>query len=80
VLAERNRGRPPRDLRLLNPGEHTPIAAREDLVLRVGDAAAFGFTINGGCGTSPGQRRSAGDDPSHASELCGFSTGKSHRR
>jgi cytoskeleton protein RodZ len=33
--------------RLLNAGERTQIEAHEDLVLRIGDAASFEFTVNG---------------------------------
>ena len=33
--------------RLLNPGERVQIEAHEDIVLRIGDAEVFNFTING---------------------------------
>jgi len=40
--------------RLLNSGEQSEVDAHEDVVLRVGDAAAFAFTINGAAGRSLG--------------------------
>ena len=41
--------------RLMMPGEHETIGAREDLTLRVGDPAAFAFSINGAAGRSLGR-------------------------
>jgi len=45
--------------RVLNKGEHVTLQAHDELVLRIGDAGAFRFTVNG----IPGKRLGdAGDD------------------
>ncbi|PYR58712.1 MAG: hypothetical protein DMF91_16590 [Acidobacteria bacterium] len=41
--------------RLMMPGEQETIAARADLTLRVGDPAAFAFSVNGAAGRSLGR-------------------------
>lgn len=45
----------PRLQRLLNPGEHEAIVAHEAVTLRVGDPAAFSFSVNGAPGRSLGE-------------------------
>jgi cytoskeleton protein RodZ len=40
--------------KLLNAGDHERVAMRENLTLRVGDPAAFGFTVDGVAGRSLG--------------------------
>jgi hypothetical protein len=41
--------------RLMNAGEHEALTVREDLMLRVGDPAAFAFSIDGVPGAPLGQ-------------------------
>lgn len=41
--------------RLMMPGEQETIGARDDLTLRVGDPAAFAFSVNGTAGRSLGR-------------------------
>lgn len=41
--------------RLMEPGEHAIVEARENIVLRIGDAEAFAYSINGASGRQLGE-------------------------